>query len=116
MKSPILGLGWGSVVSHDLVMNLLSNAGIIGLISFLAFVVVVSRGLLRSIKSSYFAEEKCWKIAIALSFFTLLLINVFTGFAFVFGHLWLTVGLAMSASVLKYERPARAVAAGGGDQ
>ena len=116
MRSPILGLGWGSVVSHDLVMNLLSNAGIIGLISFLAFVVVVSRGLLRSIKSSYFAEEKCWKIAIALSFFTLLLINVFTGFAFVFGHLWLTVGLAMSASVLKYERPARAVAAGGGDQ
>jgi O-antigen ligase len=104
-ESPWLGLGWGSVTSHDLVINILSNVGLVGLCSFLTFVVILWRRLRVSIHNSFFAEEKCLKIAIALSLITLLLMNVFTGVSFFFGHFWLTVGLAMGATAIKYDKP-----------
>jgi O-antigen ligase len=103
VQFPVLGVGWGSVTSHDLILNLLSNCGILGFLCFALFVGVVVRKLFVSVKSSARPNEKSLKVAMGLSLITLIVMNIFTGFAFVFGHMWLIFGLTMAATAMRYD-------------
>ena len=51
LQYPILGLGWGSVTSDDLVFKLLSNTGILGFLAFCLFVITVFANLWRSARA-----------------------------------------------------------------
>ncbi len=50
LRYPALGLGWGTVTSHDLIVCLLANSGIIGLFAFFVMVISVFSSSMKSIK------------------------------------------------------------------
>jgi hypothetical protein len=107
---PLLGVGWGSVTSHDLVIKLLANTGVLGLVCFSLFAGYTltrlrpSRApLLRSDLDGF------WRAGVFITMATLLALSVLTGFAYVFGHVWLVFGLAIAVASarrpLRQERP-----------
>jgi O-antigen ligase len=101
LQFPILGLGWGSVTSHDLVFKLLSNTGIVGLSVFSLFVATILARLWRSARSGRLGDSKMlWSIGILMSLLTLILTSIAGDFAFTYGHVWFVFGLAMSVPVL----------------
>jgi hypothetical protein len=101
---PLMGVGWGSVTSHDLIVNLLANSGLIGLLSFVGMIAYIlgrltDVALTRNVMSrKSFGDTKIrnWAIGILLSIFTLLLMQILTGFTYGFGHFWVILGLSMS--------------------
>jgi O-antigen ligase len=99
---PILGLGWGSVTSHDLVFKLLSNTGILGFLTFSLFLLSLLRRLWRTTRThESYNPERTWRaVCLLTAFLILIFTNITTDFVFVYGHLWFVLGLAISASAL----------------
>jgi hypothetical protein len=99
---PILGLGWGSVTSHDLIFKLLSNTGLLGLWTFSVFLISLLRKLWRASKLVGFAdpEWRWWSNCLLAACLIMVFTNVTTGFDFVFQHLWFLLGLSMSVPLL----------------
>ena len=96
-KYPIMGIGWGSATSHDLIVNLLSSVGIIGTIVFIGAMLNVIRADWRTLDSLVLPgslSRFAWLIGIVV----FLSISVFSGFPYVFGNFWLVVGMAISVS------------------
>jgi O-antigen ligase len=102
LQYPILGLGWGSVTSHDLVFKLLSNTGILGFLTFFLFLASLLKRLWRTAGTGKSDDpERTWQVVCSLTAFLILMFtNITTDFVFVYGHLWFVLGLAMSASAL----------------
>lgn len=98
LQYPILGVGWGSVTSDDLVFKLLSNTGILGLLTFSSFLLTVGARLWRGarILETRISTETFLSVCMLLAFLVLLFTNVTTGFVFAYGHAWFVFGLAMS--------------------
>ena len=99
---PILGLGWGSVTSHDLVFKLLSNTGVLGFWAFSVFLISLLRKLWRGSKILGIAnpEWRWWSNCLLTACLIMVFTNITTGFDFVFQHLWFLLGLAMSVPIL----------------
>ena len=99
---PILGLGWGSVTSHDLVFKLLSNTGLLGFWTFSVFLFSLLRKLWRGSKLAGCAdpEWRLWSNCLLAACSIMLFTNITTGFDFVFQHLWFLLGLSMSVPLL----------------
>ncbi len=102
---PILGLGWGSVTSRDLVLKLLSNTGVLGCAAFLWF-------LLRSLLSLWHAarvntvpnQARRWcAISICSAFLAVIVLNVITGFEYSYAQLWFVIGLAIAVPAMSAE-------------
>ena len=104
LQYPILGLGWGSVTSSDLVFKLLSNTGLAGLLFFSLFVATASARLWRASRAaqSVPADKKLWPVCLLAALVMLIFTNVAGGFAFTYGHLWFVFGLAMCVPTLNY--------------
>jgi hypothetical protein len=102
LQYPILGVGWSSVASYDLVMNILANTGIVGLLSFTAAMYAMFRLLYCSIKSrdralkarGILRVDFAAYIALAVSLSTALI----SGIPFVFTYFWFVFGLAVAAA------------------
>ncbi len=94
---PVLGLGWGSVTSHDLVFKLLSNTGLAGLLAFSIFLVSAMTCLWRAARGagSVTTERKLWPVCLLSTLIIVIFTNVAGGFAFTFGHVWFVFGLAI---------------------
>jgi len=100
LNYPILGLGWGSVASHDLVFKLLANTGLLG---FVTFAIVLGRPIVRLWPSKQTIDVKepdqlRWAVGLFIALVTLVATNIGTGFAFAFGHFWFILGLAIAAA------------------
>jgi len=93
---PLLGTGWGTAPTQDLVVCLLGNTGITGLVAFgLMIAVVLARlRITESVRLSAPAHEIDLALAVRTSLLVLLFLDLVTGFAFVFGHVWVVLGLA----------------------
>lgn len=106
LQYPVLGVGWGSVTSHDLVFKLLANIGLLGLFSFAALVLSISSELFRSVRSRR-DDVALTQMVWLLSFTMLLFMNAISEFSFVLGHMWLILGIAMGCATLpeRSERP-----------
>jgi hypothetical protein len=100
VEDPILGTGWASAPTHDLVVFLLANTGLVGTMAFLVLGVYVFIGVHRSIRLGHDDASVALALGTALSLGTLLFVNVLTGFAFVFGHVWVVLGLAIACAGL----------------
>jgi hypothetical protein len=102
LQYPILGLGWGSVTSHDLIFKLLSNTGILGFSVFSLFLISLLRRLWRGSKIAAIGnpEWRLWCTCLLAAYLIMVFTNVTTGFDFVFEHLWFLLGLAMSVPLL----------------
>jgi O-antigen ligase len=110
LKYPVLGIGWGSATSHDLFIGLLATTGIVGFVVFVFFAFYLFNRLFKALKVYRTAQEvdedASTLSAVTVSFITLLSLNAFTGFAYVFGHFWFIIGLAMAVPsiVLRQKR------------
>lgn len=109
---PILGTGWGSVTSHDLIVNLLANSGMFGLVSFATMVLYILGRLIRVLfqlradrnaENSKMIESRAGGLVVAMV--TLLIIHVLTGFTYGFGMFWFMLGLTIASySVIQRKR------------
>jgi O-antigen ligase len=112
LQYPILGLGWGSVTSHDLVFKLLSNTGLLGFSVFSFFLFSLLRRLWRGSRAGagiVDPEWRWWSTCLLGACLVMVFTNLTVGFDFVFEYLWFLLGLAMSApmakSALSLKRP-----------
>ena len=98
---PLLGVGWGSVTSHDLVMKILANSGILGLGAFCLLVAGICVPLFRSLRETTDparGSKAIWLLAVICLLFS----SVISEFPVVFGHLWVILGMGMAASLPNY--------------
>ena len=97
---PILGIGWGSAASYDVALKLLSNTGILGLLTFGLFIVTTFTGLWRSmawnVPEKRMSERAYWACCLLVATFMLIFTNEISGFAFVYGHPWFVFGMALA--------------------
>jgi hypothetical protein len=94
-KYPLLGIGWGSATSHDLIVKLLSNVGVIGALVFSAAMYLVLRANWRAMEpldTPMSLSRAAWFLALAV----FLLTSILNEFPLAFGNFWLILGMAMS--------------------
>ena len=94
-KFPVLGIGWGSATSHDLIVKLLSNVGILGTFAFLGAMLCVIRSDWRGLEplvDSLSISRFVW----FQSFIVFLFTSVLIGFPLAFGNFWLILGMAIA--------------------
>jgi hypothetical protein len=97
---PLLGVGWGSITSHDLIAMILGSSGIIGLAAFVFMVARVGSPLYRRISSSP-KERISQSCAIwFMSGILLLAASVISEFPFVFGHMWFVLAMCIASSLV----------------
>ncbi len=98
---PVLGVGWGSVTSHDVVVMILASSGILGLLAFTLAMAGIARPLFLAIDKSLSAttlSRASWLLAGVLLIFA----SIISEFPFVFGYLWVVFGMAIAASTKEY--------------
>jgi hypothetical protein len=103
---PILGVGWGSVTSHDLVAMILANSGILGLLAFVLILFGITLPLLRFMKGTpdpVTLSRAVWLLAGIL----LITSSIVSGFPFVFGFFWIVFAMGISASTSDYRNTTR---------
>jgi hypothetical protein len=94
---PLLGVGWGSNTSFDLISYLLANSGLFGALCFALF-VFSTYNLFRWLQKNknIGVETTAYVDAIGLSLLTGIFLNLTGGFDLVFLHLWFLLGLLLS--------------------
>jgi O-antigen ligase len=102
LQHPLLGIGWMSITSHDLIVNILANAGILGLLSFAIAMYSIFRPLYRSIKSRDRTRQIAGLMRMDLALYVALAVtlatSVVSGFLNVFTFFWFLLGLAIATS------------------
>jgi len=94
---PILGIGWGSATSHDLIVKLLSNVGIVGTILFFGVMFSIVRSNWKKISSRNSPldlSREVWLMSLVCFLVTSILIE----FPLVFGNFWLIIGMSMATA------------------
>jgi len=97
-RYPILGIGWGSATSHDVVVKLLSNVGVVGTVVFFCAIFSIVRSNWRRISrrnSPLELSREVWLMSLVAFVATSLLIE----FPLVFGNFWLIIGMSMATAV-----------------
>jgi hypothetical protein len=101
---PILGVGWGSITSHDLLALILGSSGILGLSAFIFMVGKVGRPLFKGMRGEAGdAGITQSNIIWFMSGVMLLAASTVSEFPYVFGHMWLVLAMCI-ASGLAAER------------
>ena len=102
LQFPVLGLGWGSVTSHDLVFKLLSNTGVVGFLVFVLFLITLMKRIWRTARSNKDISVNAiwWPGCFSAVLVTLIFTNIFGGFAFTYGHVWFVFGLVIAVPAL----------------
>jgi hypothetical protein len=99
LRYPILGLGWGSVPSTDLIVKLLANTGVLGLTVFVLMAAAVFRSLLRAVRTARDTADE-WlafrATAVGVSLATVLFVSAIARFTYEYAHFWLVLGLALA--------------------
>ncbi|KAF0196338.1 MAG: hypothetical protein FD169_955 [Bacillota bacterium] len=96
---PLLGVGWGSNASFDLISYLLANSGLFGALCFALFVLSAYKHFRWLQKNNNIGfETKAYTDGIGLSLLTGIFLNLTGGLDLVFLHLWFLLGLMLSLS------------------
>jgi hypothetical protein len=97
---PVLGIGWASITSHDLVVNILANAGCVGLLTYMIAIYTIFGGLYRSIREiDLRAGAKALirlDTAIYISLGVTFACSVISGSLNTFTFYWFLLGLAIA--------------------
>ncbi|MEJ5329987.1 MAG: hypothetical protein WHT07_07530 [Desulfobaccales bacterium] len=107
LQYPILGIGWGSSVSHDLIVKLLAHTGILGFGAFSLFIFYLCWRFLRIIRifpPHTLEKDKIFLSGYFVSFLMVLSLETLTGFTFVLNHLWFIIGSFIGATSLLYQK------------
>lgn len=101
-EHPLLGIGWESITSHDLIANILGNAGILGLLTFAIAMYSIFRALYRSIRSRNKSLRAAGLMRLDFGLYVALSVTLVTsalsGFLNVFAFFWFLCGFAIVAS------------------
>lgn len=102
-ESPWFGMGWGSVTSHDLVVNLLANSGILGLMGFGLLAGYPLLRLLHSLarcrRDGEDSSRCVWMRGVFLSLLVVLAVSAVGGFGYVFGYFWFVLAMAVAITL-----------------
>jgi hypothetical protein len=97
---PILGIGWGSSTSADVILKLLSNTGILGLFAFGWFLRTLFSRLWKSMSrpapQGEVSERTYWASCLLVASIILLTTSELSGFSFVYGYTWFVFGMALA--------------------
>jgi O-antigen ligase len=96
-KYPILGIGWGSATSHDVIVFLLSNVGVVGTVVFFCMILSIVRSNWQKISSRNSPLELSTEVWM-MSLVAFVLTSIFIGFPMVFGNFWLVLGMSMATA------------------
>ncbi len=100
LKYPVLGIGWASITSHDLIVNILANAGLVGLLTFGAAMYAMFGFLYRSIQSRpasrRMADLMHLDFALYVALAVTLITSVVSGFLNTFAFFWFVLGLSIA--------------------
>jgi O-Antigen ligase len=94
-RYPVLGIGWGSATSHDLIVLLLSNVGILGATVFLVAMFYIVRSnwqLISSLDTPLNLSRAVWFQSLTIFFIT----GIIVGFPLVFGNFWVILGMGVA--------------------
>ncbi len=97
---PILGVGWASVTSHDLVVKILSNTGVVGFTAFSVFVGLLLANTLRTSRRAVISKEYFDQPSTILfiACVVMLLLASISEFPDVFGHFWFILGIGIAST------------------
>jgi hypothetical protein len=102
---PILGIGWGSSTSADIILKLLSNTGILGLFTFGWFLKSLFSQLwgamIRPTSRASISERTYWACCLFVATAMLVATSELSGFAFVYGHTWFVFGMALAVPIFR---------------
>ncbi len=101
MRYPLLGTGWHTVNSMDLMFLILANTGLVGLIAFAYFLLPVLRGLWMSAREGKFAG-----VVLLSGVALMVLLAEAAGLTYAAGYIWLVFGLGAGAVIAAREEPA----------
>jgi len=97
---PILGLGWGSVVTYDMILRLMANTGVVGFLAFVILIITVFRRMnmiSRAGPQQALGSPALLTGGLTISFVTLLFLFTVSGFFYQYGHFLFFLGLAIAA-------------------
>jgi hypothetical protein len=100
LKYPLLGIGWASITSHDLIVNILANSGVLGLAAFAVAMFCIFRTLYQSMRSrkatlaAVMQPDLASLIALAVTLITCII----SGFIYMFPFFWFVCGLGIATS------------------
>lgn len=101
VQYPILGVGWGSITSHDLIFKILADTGIAGLLAFALFLKSLGAGLWKSSSAMRMQIDASawsyWASCMLVANVVFLLVCAISEFTYVFGPIWLLFGLSLAA-------------------
>jgi hypothetical protein len=98
LRYPILGVGWHAVDCWDLVLLILANTGLLGIVTFGAFLLPVLRGLWAGAKEAQEAVALLAMVAVAV------ILAEGAGLSYAVGYIWLVFGLGAGAMAASQER------------
>lgn len=97
---PIMGVGWGNVTSHDFIVLVLSNAGILGLVLFISVISLTCHSLfllLRHRNPTLPSDLRSILTGSAISLLTVLSIETVSGFKWYLPTFWMVLGISIAA-------------------
>lgn len=102
-KYPVLGIGWGVLPSLDLVINILTGSGILGLLIFILLFISIYFGLNQVKKYCMSIDKFCVTLVegTLYSLSILIIVSQISGFIYHSLYFWFILGISMAVSNLK---------------
>lgn len=100
---PVLGLGWGVFPTHDFLINLLVNFGVLGTIPFLILMYNIYIKLYTKVKRADERIKSLYKAGLE-SFILILIVSQLSGFNYHSQYFWLYIGLSISIGSLEFKK------------
>lgn len=100
LSSPVFGAGPGLVTSHDLLLKLLSNFGVIGALLFLLVLLLATRHGLRTLSRQRADPRGALMLGLVAANLMLWIMDALAGVSYQYGIFWALLGLLISASRL----------------
>ncbi len=107
LEYPILGIGWGITTSHDLIVNLLANTGLIGLASFSGLMIYIIRNGLKDLRSFPSATGNVQvslfplKKGLIASLILLILTGMLSGLEFYLGYFYFVCAMLIAVNTVE---------------
>lgn len=100
IASPIFGNGFGVITVHNIVLGVLANAGLLGFVALFAW---FSFEIYRSLKLSKQKKILGYEQAVFVSFLLLMVLQIATGFAYVYTFFWVFFGILIGENVTAFK-------------
>lgn len=100
---PLLGVGWGSVKSQDLFGLILSNIGIIGLISYLLPLFIGFKTAIKYNSLYQKTSNSTINVGMMISLSLVLFVSAISGLIYYLPHYWFIFGLFLSVPLIREE-------------